>query len=105
MAAEPFYVNGTGGLTTEVMLAAPRTVRLKNGAEGVFTAALPTMGLGVALKIDDGAMRAAECAIVHILRELGCFDASQEAGLRLSLILRLRPTPAAMRAQSGLRLR
>ncbi len=81
MAAEPFYVNGTGGLTTEIMLAAPRTVRVKNGAEGVFAAALPTMGLGVALKIDDGAMRAAECAIVHILRELGCFDASQEARL------------------------
>ena len=81
MAAEPFYVNGTGGLTTEVMLAAPRTVRVKNGAEGVFTAALPAMGLGVALKIDDGAMRAAECAIAHILRELGCFDASQEARL------------------------
>ena len=81
MAAEAFYVNGTGGLTTEAMLAAPRTVRVKNGAEGVFTAALPTKGLGVALKIDDGAMRAAECAIVHILRELGCFDASQEARL------------------------
>jgi L-asparaginase II len=81
MAAEPFFVNGTGGFTTGAMLAGPRTVRVKNGAEGVYTAALPTVGLGVALKIDDGAMRAAECAMAHILRELGCFSASQEAQL------------------------
>ncbi len=81
MAAEPFYVNGTGGFTTEVMLAAPKTVRAKGGAEGVYAAALPTMGLGVALKIDDGALRAAECAMAHILRELGCFSADREAEL------------------------
>ena len=81
MAAEPFYVNGTGGFTTEAMLAAPQTVRVKNGAEGVYAAALPTLGFGVALKIDDGAARAAECAMVHILRGLGCFPASGEARL------------------------
>ncbi len=81
MAAEPFYVNGTGGFTTEAILAAPKTVRVKNGAEGVFAAAMPALGLGVALKIDDGAMRAAECTMAHILRELGCLDASQESRL------------------------
>ncbi len=81
MAAEPFYVNGTGGFTTAFLHAAPKSVRLKNGAEGVFVAALPALGFGVALKIDDGAMRAAECAMAHILRELGCLDASQQARL------------------------
>jgi L-asparaginase II len=80
MAAEPFYVNGTGGFTTEVMRAAP-SVRVKGGAEGVYAAALPAMGLGVALKIGDGAMRAAECAMAHILRGLGCFSAEEEAAL------------------------
>lgn len=79
MAAEPFYVNGTGGFTTEAMLAAPASVRVKGGAEGVYTAALPTMGFGVALKIDDGAARAAECAMAHILLKLGCFTAPEEA--------------------------
>ena len=81
MAAQPFFVNGTGGFTAEAMLAAPRTVRVKGGAEGVYAAALPALGLGVAVKIDDGAMRAAECAMAHILRELGCFTAAQEAKL------------------------
>lgn len=80
MAAEPFYVNGTGGFTTEVMRAAS-SVRVKGGAEGVYAAALPAMGLGVALKIDDGAMRAAECAMAHILRGLGCFTTEQEGAL------------------------
>ncbi len=81
MAAEPFYVNGTGGFTAEVMMAAPESVRAKGGAEGVYAAALPTLGLGVALKIGDGAARAAECAMAHILMRLGCFSPAQEAKL------------------------
>ena len=83
MAAQPFYVNGTGGFTTEVMAAVP-SVRVKGGAEGVYAAALPELGLGMALKIDDGAARAAECAAAHILRGLGCFGAAEEERLRLS---------------------
>ncbi len=78
MAAEPFYVNGSGGFTTEVMMTARKTVRAKGGFEGVYSAALPTLGLGVALKIDDGAMRGAECAMAHILLYLNCFSADQE---------------------------
>ncbi len=80
MAAEPIYVCGEGALVTSVMQAAP-DVLVKNGAEGVFAAILPRLGLGVALKIDDGAMRAADLAIVTVLRTLGCFDPSQEAAL------------------------
>ncbi len=81
MAAHPFYVNGTRGFTTEVMAAVP-SVRVKGGAEGVYAAALPELGLGMALKIDDGAARAAECAAAHILRGLGCFSAADEQQLK-----------------------
>ena len=84
MAAHPFYVNGTGGFTTEVMAAVP-SVRVKGGAEGVYAAALPELGLGMALKIDDGAARAAECAAAHILRGLNCFGAAQEQRLQTFL--------------------
>jgi L-asparaginase II len=84
MAAEPFYVNGTGGFTTEVMMAVP-SVRVKGGAEGVYAAALPGLGLGLALKIDDGAARAAECAAAHVLRGLGCFGAAEEQRLQAFL--------------------
>jgi L-asparaginase II len=47
----------------------------KTGAEGVFVAVLPEQGLGVALKIDDGATRAAETAMAKILT---LFDAADE---------------------------
>ncbi len=77
MGAEPFYVNGTGGFTTEVMTAVP-SLRVKGGAEGVYAAALPELGLGMALKIDDGAARAAECAAAHVLRALQSFGAAEE---------------------------
>jgi L-asparaginase II len=42
----------------------------KTGAEGVFCVALPTLGLGVALKCDDGASRASEIATGAILGRL-----------------------------------
>jgi L-asparaginase II len=80
MAANPFYVNGTGGFTTEVMTVVP-AVRVKGGAEGVYAAALPELGLGMALKMDDGAARAAECAAAHILRGLRCFGVAEEQRL------------------------
>ena len=42
----------------------------KIGAEGVYCAALPELGLGVALKIDDGAARAAEAAMAAVAQAL-----------------------------------
>ena len=81
MAAEPLMVDGTGTMTTEIMQIAGATVRLKPGAEGVYCAALPTLGLGVALKIEDGGKRAAELAMATVLDRLGCFDAGQRESL------------------------
>lgn len=65
--AEPWFVAGTNRHDTLVMEAAPRAATLKTGAEGVYCAALPTKGIGIALKIDDGATRAAEVAIAALL--------------------------------------
>jgi L-asparaginase II len=45
----------------------------KDGAEGVFAAALPS-GAAVAVKIDDGAQRAAERAVVAALAAVGVLD-------------------------------
>ena len=46
-------------------------VAVKTGAEGVFVAILPEQGLGIALKIVDGATRASEAAITALLLHLG----------------------------------
>jgi len=41
---------------------------VKTGAEGVLCAALPDAGLGIAVKAEDGAHRASEVAMAHLLR-------------------------------------
>jgi L-asparaginase II len=46
-------------------------VLVKSGAEGVLCAILPELGLGVALKVADGAQRAAEVAMAHVIIRLG----------------------------------
>ena len=53
----------------------PRAL-IKGGAEGVYTAALPELGLGVCVKADDGAGRAASVAMGAILQHLGVLDAA-----------------------------
>ena len=52
----------------------------KTGAEGVACGALPTLGLGIAIKCDDGAGRAAEAvAAALIARLLPLTDAERHA--------------------------
>jgi len=74
VAARPDLVAGTGRFGTVVMEACGGRVLLKGGAEGVYCAAVPELGLGIALKIDDGAGRAAEAAAAAILRHIGALD-------------------------------
>lgn len=74
MAAHPELVAGTGRSETELMAAMTGPTAIKHGAEGVFTAILPQRGLGVALKVADGANRAAEIAMAALLVRLGAAD-------------------------------
>jgi L-asparaginase II len=85
MAAEPFLVAGSGRFCTEVMEVVGAKVVLKTGAEGVYAAALPTLGLGVTLKVDDGAGRAAEAAMGQVLRHLKLLTADEEQALAEAL--------------------
>ncbi|MFV0384272.1 asparaginase [Paracoccus sp. (in: a-proteobacteria)] len=71
MRAHPELVAGEGRACTELMRAMDGNVAVKTGAEGVFVAILPRQGLGIALKICDGASRASEAAITAILLHLG----------------------------------
>jgi L-asparaginase II len=50
----------------------------KVGAEGVFAACLPERGLGFAVKIDDGAGRAASVALAALLKQHGGFRADAD---------------------------
>ena len=79
MRKHPELVAGTGRACTILMRAVPEIV-VKAGAEGFFLAAWPAAGLGVALKVEDGAGRAAEVALVAVLDAVGAIpDASRPA--------------------------
>jgi len=79
--SKPYYVAGTGRFCTRLMELAPGRIFAKTGAEGVFCAALPHEGFGIALKCDDGAGRASECMIANTLASL-VSDASLAEQLR-----------------------
>ena len=79
MMAHPALVAGEGRACTGLMRALNGAGAVKTGAEGVFIAILPGLGLGVALKIDDGGTRASECAMAAILVRLGLLDAQDPA--------------------------
>ncbi|ARJ69604.1 asparaginase [Paracoccus contaminans] len=67
MAAHPALVAGEGRACTNLMRAMGGQVAVKTGAEGVFVAIAPARGMGIALKIVDGATRASEAAITALL--------------------------------------
>jgi L-asparaginase II len=67
VAAEPFMVAGSRRFDTTVMQALGDKAFTKTGAEGVYCAALPQQGLGIALKCDDGAGRAAEAVMAALI--------------------------------------
>lgn len=75
MMAHPMLVAGEGRACTLLMQAATEPVAIKTGAEGYFVAILPARGLGVAVKIADGATRASECVIAALLVRLGVLEA------------------------------
>lgn len=70
LAAHPFWMSGTNRPEVRLASAANERVVIKTGAEGVFMAALPERGLGIALKTRDGATRAADLAIAAVLESL-----------------------------------
>jgi L-asparaginase II len=79
MMAHPELVAGTGRTDTILMRAGGGRVATKTGAEAYYAAIVPEAGLGIALKIDDGAGRAAETAIAALLEKLALLGEGREA--------------------------
>lgn len=95
---EPYMVAGAGRFCTRVMEGFKGRVLVKTGAEGVFCAAIPELGLGVALKCDDGATRAAEVMMATVLEAMLDLD-DDEAGLLADLVTP--PVVTRLKAEAG----
>ncbi|MBI3649465.1 MAG: asparaginase [Acidobacteria bacterium] len=86
MMAYPEMVGGTGRLDTALMRAARGALVCKIGAEATYViGVLPCdkfpKGLGLAIKIHDGAARALGTVVLETLIQLGVLDAAQQAEL------------------------
>jgi L-asparaginase II len=66
-AHKPWHVAGTGRFCTDIMQLFGARVFVKTGAEGVYCGALAEQGLGVAIKCDDGAGRAAQAIMAAVI--------------------------------------
>ncbi|WP_150288054.1 asparaginase [Rhabdaerophilum calidifontis] len=81
VAASPFHVAGSGRFDTLAMTALGARAFVKTGAEGVYCAALPEAGLGIALKIEDGASRAAEIVMAALIARFLPLAAQEAAAI------------------------
>jgi L-asparaginase II len=70
MLAHPFLVGGTDRFDTVLMEESDGRILAKVGAEGVHSLALLDRGVGVALKVEDGAQRAQGASVLRLLQYL-----------------------------------
>ena len=67
---EPELVAGPGRADSVVMKQLPGRVFMKTGAEGVYCGGFPELGLGFALKIDDGTTRASAGTVMALIERI-----------------------------------
>jgi L-asparaginase II len=71
MLEHPRLVGGVGHLDTKLMLAEPRSLLAKIGAEGVHCSGSTERAMGLAVKVVDGNDRARPVAVIGLLTHLG----------------------------------
>lgn len=86
MRAHPEMVGGSDRLDTDLLRTSDGALICKVGAEAVYSiGVLPCekypRGLGIAIKVEDGAYRALGVAVVETLGQLGILDGQQQAQL------------------------
>jgi L-asparaginase II len=81
MTRYPELVSGTGRNDLAFMQTAPGDWVAKIGADGVQVIGVRSAGLGIAIKIVDGNMRALYTAAVAVLQQLGLVTAPQDSPL------------------------
>ena len=86
VARAPFMVGGSTRVDSLVMQALGERVCCKVGAEGMYCAALPEAGLGVAIKVDDGSTaRACEVVLAAVIEAFVRLRSDSERALLAGL--------------------
>jgi L-asparaginase II len=74
---EPLMISGTKGLCSNIVQATKGSILAKVGAEGVYTALIPSLGISILLKAHDGAGRASDTAVIYLLQKFGGLSESE----------------------------
>jgi L-asparaginase II len=74
IAEHPEMIDGGDGFDARMIKATHGKIICKGGAGGFQVAIIPSLGYGLAVKMDDGYYPATEIAFLAILRSLGCLD-------------------------------
>lgn len=77
----PQVIEGDGMFNTDIMRKLPRLF-IKYGAEGVYCGSIPHVGLGFAVKIDDGSRRGVDVAVAAVLASLDVWSEDEVAALK-----------------------
>jgi L-asparaginase len=71
MTYHPAFIAGEGQFDTELMRAAEGELVSKSGSEGIQCIGRIGEGLGIAIKVMDGARRAKYAVAIHLLKQMG----------------------------------
>jgi L-asparaginase len=76
MTVHPELVAGVGEFDTEVMRLTQGEIVSKSGAEGIQCLGRVREGMGMAIKVVDGAKRAKYATAVHLMQQMGWIGAA-----------------------------
>ena len=71
MQTRPFLIGGSDRFDSILIEESDARVIAKIGAEGIHTVGVPERGLGIAVKVEDGAQRAQFPAVISVLQRFG----------------------------------
>ncbi|MDJ0649028.1 MAG: asparaginase [Xenococcaceae cyanobacterium MO_188.B19] len=71
MTYYPRMIAGDGAFDTELMRASEGEIVSKSGAEGIQCVGRVGEGMGLAIKVADGAKRAKHAVAIHLLKQMG----------------------------------
>jgi L-asparaginase II len=83
MQEYPLTYSGEKRLDSDMTLITQGRLIAKDGAEAIIGVAVPQHGVGIALKVSDGAQRAIVPALLHVMRKLGYISADEYAQLEV----------------------
>jgi L-asparaginase II len=75
MQTRPFLIGGSDRFDSALIEATEGRVISKIGAEGVHSVAIIDDGIGIAVKVEDGAQRAQYPAVIRVLQHFGALPA------------------------------